>query len=380
MVERVGVVAVSQTRYEAAKRGLNFPDLVYSVVRPLLEEVGIRIFDLDQAVTCSSDFWDGKTISNLTINEVVGAYLRPEVKVASDGSQALFYAWMRVLSGEYESALVVAHCKMSQGYPNQIQWGGGDPFFMRPVGVDELNSAALQARVYMGRYGVTEEQCARVVVKNKGNAFLNPFAQDGRRVTVEEVMGSSYLSDPIKEMDRAPFSDGACGLILANEKKAKKWSKKPIWVVGAGTCNDLYYFGDRDLGELSSLKEAARKAYGLAGIQDSRKEIDVFEVSEGYSYQELMIYEGLGLCGSGEGAKLLERGVTALGGEFPVNASGGMLGGCPEVVVGLNSVVEVVRQLTGRAGEHQVKGARVGLAHGRNGFIGQQNTVVILRS
>jgi acetyl-CoA C-acetyltransferase len=379
MNKNVGIVAMSQTSYETAKTGLNFPELVYSVVKPLLQELDIKMFDIDQAVTCSSDFWDGKTISNLSINEVVGGYLRPEVKVASDGSQALFYAMIRLLSGEYDSALVVAHCKMSQGSPNQIHWGQGDPFFMRPAGVDELNASAMQATAYMNAYGVTEEQCAMVSVKNKGNALQNPLARDGKRLTVDDVMASAYLSDPIKELDRAAAMDGACALVLATEEKAREWGKDLICrITGAGTCNDLYYFGDRNLKEYTSLKEAAGKAYAMAGIQDPAKELDVAEISDAFSYQELMIYEGLGLCGPGEGGKLVEEGRTAINGDLPVNPSGGMLGGCPEIVAGLNSVIEAASQLGARAGDHQVEGATKALAQGKNGFIGQQNTVIIL--
>jgi acetyl-CoA C-acetyltransferase len=380
MERKVGIVAMSQTKYEPAKRGLNFPELAYSVIKPMLQELEISINDTDQAITCCSDFWDGKTISNVTIQDVVGAYLRPEAKVASDGTQALIYAWLRVLSGAYDSALVVAHCKMSQSVPNQITWGSGDPFFMRPVGVDELNAAALQARAYMHAYGVTEEQCAKVSVKNKGNALLNPLAQDGKKITVDDVMRSPYLADPIKDLDRAPYSDGACALILASEEKARQWGKKPVWVAGAGTCMDLFFFGDRKLAELTSLYEASRKAYKMAGIQNPRKDINVVEIADGYSYQELMICEGLGLCGPGEGAKLLEKGATEIGGDIPVNPSGGMLGGCPEVVIGLNSVIEAAKQLNGTAGKHQVSKADVAAVHGRNGFNAQQNTVIILKN
>ncbi len=379
-MEKVGIVAMGQSNYESAKKSLNCVEMVYSVIEPLLDELQIRMFDIDNAVTCSSDFWEGRTISNLPINEAVGGYLRSEVKVASDGSQALFYALMRILSGEFDSALVVAHCKMSQSYPNQIEWGAGDPFFMRPVGVDGLNSSAMQARFYMNEHGISEEQCALVSVKNKGNAFLNPVAQDGRKISVDDVMNSPYLSVQIKELDQAPFSDGACALILANKKKARKWSRSPVWIAGAGSSNDLYHFGDRKIGELSSLKEAARKAYAMAGIQNPLKDIDVAEITEEYSYMELMIYEGLGLCEPGEGAKFLEKGLTAREGELPVNPSGGMLGGCPQIVVGLNAVIESARQLAGKAGNHQVANANVALAHGKNGFMGQQNTVIILKN
>ena len=219
----------------------------------------------------------------------------------------------------------------------------------------------------MNAHGISEEQCAAVSVKNKGNALKNPHAQDGRSTSVRDVMHSAYLSSPIKELDRSPSGDGACALILANERKAKEWTETPVWIAGAGTANDLFYFGDRNLKELSSLAEAARKAYGMAGIQAPGKEIDVAEISESYSYLEPMIYEGLGFCGHGEGI-------------LPVNPSGGMLGGCPEIVGGLNAAIEVARQLAGNAGDHQVDGPKVGLVHGKNGFAAQQNTVIILKN
>jgi acetyl-CoA C-acetyltransferase len=381
MHEKVGIVAWHQAPYKVARDDVNFPEMVYPVVKSLIGQLGISVFDIDQAITCSSDFWDGKTISNLAINEVVGAYLRSESKVASDGTQALFYAMTRILSGETDSALVVAHCKMSMVEPNQVTWGAGDPFFMRPAGVDDLNAAGLQANAYMNATGATEQQCARVVVKNKGNALMNPVAQSGQALSVEEVMQSPYLCDPIKDLDRAPYSDGACGLILVNEKKAKEWSNRPpVWIAGAGSCNDLYFFSDRNLARFGMLEEAAKKAYAMAGITDPLKEIDVAELSESYSYQELMICEGLGLCPPGKGGDLVDEGVTSIGGQLPVNPSGGMLGGCPDLVVGLNAIIEGAKQLSSDAGKHQVDGAKVALAHGKNGFNGQQNTVVVLKS
>jgi acetyl-CoA C-acetyltransferase len=128
------------------------------------------------------------------------------------------------------------------------------------------------------------------------------------------------------------------------------------------------------------LEEAAKKAYAMAGITDPLKEIDVAELSESYSYQELMICEGLGLCPPGKGGDLVDEGVTSIGGQLPVNPSGGMLGGCPDLVVGLNAIIEGAKQLSSDAGKHQVDGAKVALAHGKNGFNGQQNTVVVLKS
>lgn len=381
-MRRVAIVAAAQTRFRERRNDVRHKEMVYEIVKELLDRTGLKFIEgegIDNTVTASDDYFDARTISSLSVEDVVGGHHRTEEKVAQDGAQAVFYAFAGILSGRYDITLVVAHCKESEvASPNMITNLGFDPFYQRPLGVDYVSAAALQACMYMHKYGISPEQCAMVAVKNLGNAKGNPFAQRALDLTVEDVLSSPLLASPIHNLEAKPVSDGACALILACEEKAKRITDKPIWIKGVGNCYDSYYLGDRDLADCKALTEAAKRAYRMAGISEPRREIDVAEVSEFFSYQELMWYEGLGFCGRGEGGKLLESGRTWKGGEIPVNPSGGVLSGNPYIVAGMVRIAEAFLQLRGEAGERQVEGARTALAHGITGPCGQFHTVFIL--
>jgi acetyl-CoA C-acetyltransferase len=169
-------------------------------------------------------------------------------------------------------------------------------------------------------------------------------------------------------------------MILTGEERAKKLTRKPVWILGASSCYETHYLGDRDLAECDALAKAAQKAYSMASIRNPMKEIDVAEISEEYSYQEPLWLEGLGFCGCGEGGKLVDSGVTSINGKLPVNPSGGVLSGNPICVAGMARVAEAVLQLRGEAGDHQIKNAQVALAHGITGVCGQHHGVMILGS
>lgn len=378
MAERVGIVAVGQTKYHPDRSDVNEEELAYEAIKQVLETTGLTLSDIDSAVTCSQDFWDGRTISSMNIQHVVGAHLGHEDKVAEDGLNAVYVGMSQVLSGHQNIILVVAHTKESQADKSLVENAAFDPALMRQLGLDFLSAAAMQAKRYMYKYGITPQQCAKVAVKNRGNAKNNPFAQEPLDITVEDVLSSKTLSSPIKRLDTKPISDGACAMILAPEAKAKKLTKKPVWILGASNCYETHYLGDRDLANCDALVKAAKKAYSMADIKNPLKQIDVAEISEEYTYQELLWLEGLGFCGPGEGGKLVDRGVTKMGGKLPVNPSGGVLSGNPVGVAGMTRVAEAVLQLRGEAGDRQVKGAQIALAHGVTGICGQHQGVMIL--
>lgn len=378
MAERVGIVAVGQTKYHPNRADVNEEELAYEAIKQVLEATGLTLSEIDSAVTCSQDFWDGRTISNMNIQHVVGAHLGHEDKVAEDGINAVYVGFSQVLSGHQDIVLVVAHTKESQAEKALIENAAFDPALMRPLGLDFLSAAAMQAKRYMYRYGVTAEQCAKVAVRNRGNAKHNPLAQEPMDITVGDVLGSKILSAPIRLLDAKPVSDGACAMILAAEDKAKKLTDKPVWILGASNCYETHYLGDRELADCEALKKAASKSYRMAGIRNPMKQIDVAEVSEEYSYQGLLWMEGLGFCGRGEGGELVDSGATRMGGKLPVNPSGGVLSGNPVGVAGMTRVAEAVLQLRGEAGDRQVRGAGVALAHGVTGICGQHHGVMVL--
>jgi acetyl-CoA C-acetyltransferase len=377
-MRKVAIVGIAQTKFERQKPGDAFADLVFDVSRRALDDAGITASELEQTITASQDFYDGRTISNFAVSDACASFMKPESKVAMDGTMALFYAVARIMSGAFHNALVVSHCKMSQGQPNAIYNAVFDPIYQRHLGLDAHCVHAFQARAYMERYGVTPEQCAAVVVKSRHNALKNPVAQEAGLVSVEEVLASPLLADPIHALEASPVSDGACALVLAEARRAEQLTDHPVWITGIASFMDAYYLGERDLAEPTSLLKAAKKAYAMAGIEDPSRQIDVAEISEYYSYQELLWSEGLGLCPRGGAARMLEERATSLTGPMPINPSGGVLSGNPYTVAGLVRVVEAYLQLACRAGEHQVEDARTAVAHGTTGPCGQSHCVVVL--
>ena len=378
--ERVGVVGVAQTKY-GLKRNQTIPEVAYEVVTGVLDDAGLNIRDIENVVSSSVDLWDGATASGAFLTEVVGAVMGSETRVSEDGILAALHATLNILSGGFDVVMVIAHCLGSRGSHYDITNWVFDPVYQQKLGLDYLSSAGLQASWYMDKYGLSEEQFAKVSVKNHKNAFNNPYAYQPLNISVDDVLSSEMLSYPIKALDTAPVSDGACALILASEERAKEIAREkgrePVWIKGLGNCYDSHYLGDRDLTECEALTVAARKAYELAGVENPIKEIDAAEISEPFSYQELLWLEGLGFCERGGAGKLIDEGVTETDGEIPVNPSGGMLSGNSYIVAGLIRLAEAVEQCRGEAGDRQIPGVGTALAHGTTGPCGQMHCVVI---
>lgn len=388
MKQRVGIVAAAQTRFQASRREVSYGEMIWEVVDRILRQTGLKFEAqergdrepfIDKIVSCSEDYWQGRTISDCLYHLEMGALGMDVTKVAGDGSFAFCHAFVSILSGKHDVIMVIAYRKESETSGAVVENAGFDPIYLRPLGIDFLMAAAMQANRYMHRYGIGEEQCAAVVVKDRMNAFLNPYAQEPVQLTVRDVLESEMLSYPIRRLDRKPISDGACALILAREDIARMLTDTPIWIAGVGNCYDAHYLGDRDLSDCLSLEIAAGKAYEMAGIRDPLKEIDVAEISEEYSYQGLLWAEGLGFCGRGQAGRLVEDGVTEMGSTLPVNPSGGVLSGNPSGVAGLVRIAEAFLQLKGEAGKRQVPRAETALAHGFYGQNGQAHCVTVLR-
>jgi acetyl-CoA C-acetyltransferase len=376
-LERVAVIGVGQTKYEQGKRE-TFHELVWEVTNKALDDAGMTVDQIANIVSISSDFWDGRTISSMAISDTAGAFGKDISTVEGDGTFGVLYGMMRILSGSFGTTLVVAHHKGTESNMNGITNTAFDPLVERRLGLDAVTSAALQARRYMTVSGATEKQFAMVSVKNHGNAKMNPYAMLPMDITVDDVMNSKMLATPLKKLDCSPVTDGAAAVILAAERDAKKLStnKKRVWLNGVGHCTDAYRLGDRDLADTRALKEAAKKAYTMAGV--TTDDINVAEVYDAFSYMEPLWLEGLGFCDDGMGSEYMERGYFDIGGKLPVNTSGGRLSANPVQVAGLAEIIECVLQLRGEAGRRQVKGAEKALAHGINGMCGQSHCVWIL--
>ena len=376
-MEKIAIVGVGQTKYERSKAD-TFEEMVFEAATTALADAGGGIGDIDNIVTVSNDFWDGRTISSMAIQDAAGSRGRDISTVEGDGTFGALYGMMRILSGSFDTTLVVSHIKGSEGVMNLITNAMFDPIYQRSLGIDATSSAALQARAYMEMSGATEEDFARVSVKNHENAKNNQYAQLPMQITIEDVLRSKKIAEPLKLLDCSPISDGAAAIVLANEYGLKRFKKNPVWIHGVGHISDSYSIGYRDLAKPRALTEAAKRAYKMAGVKDPLKEIDIAEIYDAYSYMELLWYEGLGFAPEGEGKNLIRSGFTGMDGELPVNASGGVLSAHPVLVAGLARLIEATLQVRGEAGKRQVKGVKKALAHGINGPCGQAHCVMIV--
>ncbi|AFM28013.1 thiolase family protein [Desulfomonile tiedjei] len=378
-MDNIAVVGIAQTKYERRKKDKTFYDLVFEMTKEVLDDAGLTLKDIDNVITVSNDFLDGRTISSMAVGEAAGACNKNISTVEGDGTFGAFYGAMRVLGG-FKTTLVVAHSKGSEGEMAYITNGMFDPIYQRSLGLESITASALQANAYMDRYGIREESFAQVSVKNHGNAQNNPYAHLPMNLTVEAVMGSRKIADPLKLLDCSPISDGAAAIIIANESHASKTKTKPVWIKGVAHCADAYFLGDRDLADPMALRDAAGRAYAMAGITDPMKDLDVVELYDAFSYMEPLWLEGLGVCNPGEGYRLIDEGITSMSGTLPVNPSGGVLSSHAVLVAGLARIIEAVIQLRGEAERRQVPGAKTALAHGINGPCGQSHCVWVLSS
>ncbi len=282
----------------------------------------------------------------------------------ASGSTALREGWLAIAGGFYEMVIVA-------GVEKTVMPKGA----MLDVGAAELETKlgdvfpgqfALIAQKHMERYGTTREQLAKVSVKNHFNGALNPYAQFQKQFTVEEVLNSPVVADPLTLFSCCPNSDGAAALILCSKKKAQKMKVRAVRIA-ASILTSGTYNNQRDITGWEIEKRAAERAYEMASL--GPKDIDLVEVHDAFTISEIIHYEDLGLCAPGEGGRLIGEGATELSGRIPVNTSGGLLAkGHPVGASGVAQVVEIVWQLRGEGGKRQVKNPRVGLAQIMGGY------------
>ena len=287
---------------------------------------------------------------------------RVEAACAS-GATAVRQAYLSVASGLNDVALVVGVEKMSDLSAQEAVatlMAASDQEWEAGIGITFSGLYALMARAHMHKYGTTEEQMAMVSVQNHKNAVGNKFAQFPFPVKLETVMKSPMIADPLKLLDCSPITDGAAAAVFVSEDIAKKMAN-PIWVRASSQASDTIALHERQsLTEMKATQIAAKNAYATA--KTDVKKIDVFEVHDCFSINQIISLEGLGAAQIGKGGKFIEAGGSALDGESPTNTSGGLkAGGHPVGATGIRQIGDIVHQLRGTA-KNQINGAKTGLA------------------
>jgi len=370
----IGLVESAQSIFE-----LSHKELLFYSTRKALDDAGLERKDIGGAITSSYDFLEGRSLSNQFTLDSIGGVMKPcDLRLGEDGIYSLFAGYMEVMADPSKFVVVASVQKASErdseglGYQKLIA-ASMEPVFSRPVcnsipnllGLEPV-LAAMEARAFMERSGLKEEQLARVAVKNFNNANSG---REKSAINLKAVLESELFSWPIRQLTRAKEADAACTLILASEKKVRAMAQSPVFIRGIGWCSDQSHLAFRQQGLARETKWATHQAYKMAGIQRPDKEINLAEVSDWYAHRELMHCEALGFCNLGEIGSCIADGVFEKEGPLPVNVSGGLLGrGNAIGTSGLTRAAQVALQIRGQANGYQVPGVEVGLAHSWSGI------------
>jgi acetyl-CoA C-acetyltransferase len=295
------------------------------------------------------------------------AAVRVECACASGGA-ALRAAFLDVASGASDLVIAGGVEKMTDGADvTAVLASASDQETEAYHGITFPGLYAMIARAHMAEFGTTEEDLAWVAVKNHRHGALNPKAQFRREVTVEQVLKSSMVADPLRLLLCSPVSDGAAAVLLCPLDQAKKYTDRPVKIRGAGLATSTMALADReDPAFLDAVQLSAQRAYKAAGV--TAQQIQVAEVHDCFAIAEICCIEALGLVDKGQGRHAAKSGLTALGGRIPVNTSGGLKSkGHPVGATGIAQAIEIFEQLRGEAGQRQVKDARIGLAQNMGG-------------
>lgn len=358
----------------------SYDDLVREAALQAVADAGIDLDEI-QAGWLSTAFPEigvFKGRSGMDLVEPLNLYGIPVTRVSNfcaSGADAIRNAANALAAGECDVAMALGVEKLRDRAPQdsivKMMVELSHPFYQK--GFTAAGTFAVYAKRMMHEYGVTNEDIASISVKNHYHGTLNEKAHHRIACSLEQVLGSPMVADPLTVMDSCPTTDGAACVIMVRAGDVDKSKHRPVFIDGIGlsvsTGWDLPFFDSKhDFLSFQATIDAAAMAYRQAGIEKPIDEIDLVEVHDCFSIVELLTYEDLGLCKRGEAKDMIRGKATRWGGEIPVNVSGGLLScGHPVGATGVRMVVEVASHLRGTAGDRQVKGAKRGVTHNIGG-------------
>jgi acetyl-CoA C-acetyltransferase len=363
------IIGIGQTHHRAKREDVSMAGLCREAIDRALTDANLTLDDIDAIVVGKApDLFEGVMMPELFLAEALGAAGKPLMRVHTAGSvggSTAIVASSLVQAGVHKRVLTVAYEKQSE---SNAMWALSVPLpFNMPVHAGAGGYFAPHVRSYIRRSGAPTHVGAIVAAKDRNNALKNPYAHlHNKGTTVESVLASQMLWDPIRYDETCPSSDGACALVIVDEDSAKS-SPNPAWIHGTVMRSEATTAAERDQVNPQAGRDAAAALWKQAGITNPLEEIDAAEIYVPFSWFEPMWLENLGFMPEGEGWKLTESGGTAMDGKLPVNCSGGVLSSNPIGASGMLRFGEAALQVRGAAGEHQVDGVRRALGHAYGG-------------
>ena len=370
MGELCGVVGIGQTKYASKRGDLSIAGLVREAGIRALEDADLDWKDIDAVVIGKApDMFEGVMMPELYLADALGASGKPMLRVHTAGSvggSTSIVAASLVQAGIHDRVLTVAFEKQSE---SNAMWAlSSKQPFSPHINAGAGGYFAPHIRTYMRRSQAPDHIGMLVALKDRLNALKNPYAHlHMEDISLQKIEASPMLWAPIRYLETCPSSDGACAMVLAREALAKDAPRPPAWLVGTAMRTEPTMFPGREEVNPQAGKDCAADVYAQAGITDPRKDIDVAEVYVPFSWFEPMWMENLGFAEQGTGWQMTDEGATALDGDMPINASGGVLSSNPIGASGMIRFAEAALQVRGMAGDHQVDGARTALGHAYGG-------------
>jgi acetyl-CoA C-acetyltransferase len=346
-------------------------DIFVEAALKAIEDAGVKHIDSMYVGAMSSGLFVGQEHLGAVMADYLGVAPIAATHVESacaSGGVSFRQAYLEVASGASDIVLAGGVEKMTDGADvTEALATAADQEYEVYHGVTFPGLYAMIANAHMHQYGTTRKQLASVAVKNHRNGSKNPNAQFQSEVTLEQVLNSTRVADPLGLLDCSPVSDGGAAVIVASMEVAKKLKKKPIKVIASAQASDTIALHSRpSFTTIGSVVRAAQKAYKLAGIKP--KDVNFCEVHDCFTIAEIVVSEDLGFFKKGKGGEAAEKGLTAIGGKIPINTSGGLKSkGHPVGATGIAQIIELYEQLSGKAGERQVMNARIGMAQNMGG-------------
>ena len=361
MAGRVAIVGVGQTHHTTRRDDVNLPEMVGEAVRAALADAQLSIKDIEAFIFSNMEAFEGILLPEHGMITEVGATGKPGLKVTgggTTGSEAVGEGCHMISAGLYDITMVISWQKHDCGDATAGISAAAVPTFAKGMVTGAVSEFAKQALSYIRQSGAREEHAAMVRLKADRGACRNPYSHLKLGLkSIDEVLQSPYLVWPIRLYDFCPQSCGACVLVLASEKRAKKIHKKPVWVADFEVVHQEPFragsFGDPTGTETYSQHVAIERLYKRNGITNVRKQVDLAEIYEPSTWEEMSLYEHFHFCEKNEGWKLIEKGVTEIEGDFPVNCSGGVIATNPIGATPVIRIAEAALQIRGDAGEHQ---------------------------
>jgi acetyl-CoA acetyltransferase len=348
--------------------------------REALAEAGLTFADVDGLFSAGGDAF----APSMAIGEYLG--IRPRYTDSTNIGGSSFvahagHAYRAIQAGVCDVALITYGSTQRSQASRSLGRGGG----VRGTGQFEgvwglplpIGAYALAASRHMHEYGTTSEQLAELAVSTRAWAALNPKAFMRDPITVDDVLGSRWIAEPLHLLDCCLVTDGGGAVVIVSAERARDLPKAPVWILGHGESHThLGIMSMPDLTTTPALYSGAA-AFGMAGVTPA--DVDVAELYDSFTITVLLTLEALGLCGRGESGAFVSGGRTGPGGAFPVNTNGGGLSYCHPGMYGIFTLIEGTRQLRGEGGPRQVEGARVAVANGTGGVLSSAATVVLGR-